>query len=150
VIASQALISGAFSLTRQAIQLGYLPRLDVRHTSSETEGQIYMGAVNWVLAVACLLLVLFFERSTRLAAAYGIAVTGTMAITSGAYFVVTRTRWGWPLWRALPLLMLFLSTDLLFFGSNLLKFVDGGYVPIVVASAIFVIMLVWRTSRRGR
>ncbi|MDB4970564.1 MAG: Kup system potassium uptake protein [Myxococcales bacterium] len=147
VIASQALISGAFSLTRQAIQLGYLPRLEIRHTSSETEGQIYIGAINWMLAIACLALVLAFERSTRLAAAYGIAVTGTMAITSGVYFVVLREDWKWPLWRALPLLIVFLSVDLSFFGANLLKFLDGGYVPIVVATLIFVIMVVWRRGR---
>jgi KUP system potassium uptake protein len=147
VIASQALISGAFSLTRQAIQLGYLPRLEVRHTSSATEGQIYIGAVNWILALACLGLVLGFGASTRLAAAYGIAVTGTMAITSGVYFVVLREDWKWPLWKALPLLVMFLAVDLTFFGSNLLKFVDGGYVPIVVAVIVFVIMVVWRRGR---
>ncbi len=147
VIASQALISGAFSLTRQAIQLGYLPRFNVRHTSSATEGQIYIGAVNWILAICCLALVLAFKGSSALAAAYGIAVTGTMAITSGCYFVVLREDWKWPLWRALPLLLLFLVVDLTFFGSNLLKFLDGGYVPIVVAVVVFVIMLVWRRGR---
>jgi KUP system potassium uptake protein len=147
VIASQALISGAFSLTRQAIQLGYLPRLELRHTSVETEGQIYIGAVNWLLAVACIGLVLGFQASSRLAAAYGIAVTGTMAITSGCYFVVMRRTWKRPLWQALPLLVLFLAIDLTFFGSNLLKFVDGGYVPIVVALFVFTIMMVWRRGR---
>ncbi|HEX9103295.1 MAG TPA: KUP/HAK/KT family potassium transporter [Polyangia bacterium] len=147
VIASQALISGAFSLTRQAIQLGYLPRLEVRHTSSAAEGQIYIGSVNWLLAAACLTLVVAFGASSRLAAAYGIAVTGTMAITSGVYFVVLREDWKWPLWRALPLLLLFLSVDLPFFASNLLKFVDGGYVPIVVAAIVFIVMIVWRRGR---
>jgi KUP system potassium uptake protein len=147
VIASQALISGAFSLTRQAIQLGYLPRFDVRHTSSAAEGQIYIASVNWILAVACLALVVGFGASTRLAAAYGIAVTGTMAITSGAYFVVLREDWKWPLWKALPLLILFVAVDLTFFGSNLLKFVDGGYVPIVVAVIVFVVMVTWRRGR---
>jgi KUP system potassium uptake protein len=147
VIASQALISGAFSLTRQGIQLGYLPQMEVRHTSHETEGQIYIGAVNWLLAIACLCLVLVFQESSRLAAAYGIAVTGTMAITSGVYFVVLREDWKWPLWQALPLLTLFLITDLAFFGANLLKFLDGGYVPIVVAFLVFAIMLVWRRGR---
>jgi KUP system potassium uptake protein len=147
VIASQALISGAFSLTQQAIQLGFLPRFEVRHTSSSTEGQIYIGAINWILAFLCLALVLGFKSSSRLAAAYGIAVTGTMAITSGCYFVVLRQDWKWPLWKALPLLILFLAVDLTFFGSNLLKFVDGGYVPIVVAVAVFVIMVVWRRGR---
>jgi KUP system potassium uptake protein len=147
VIASQALISGAFSLTRQAIQLGYLPRLDVRHTSQDAEGQIYIGAINWILAFACLGLVLAFRGSTRLAAAYGIAVTGTMAITSCCYFVVVRQRWKWPLWKALPLVALFLVVDLVFFGSNLLKFVDGGYVPIVVAVLVYVVMIIWRRGR---
>ena len=147
VIASQALISGAFSLTRQAVQLGYLPRMTIKHTSSETEGQIYIGAVNWGLAIACIALVLGFRGSSRLAAAYGIAVTGTMAITSVVYFVVVRRHWGWPLWKALPLLVLFLSWDLPFFGSNLLKFVDGGYVPILVAVLFFSLMMVWRRGR---
>ena len=147
VIASQALISGAFSLTRQAIQLGYLPQLEIRHTSSDAEGQIYIASVNWILAICCIGLVIGFGASTRLAAAYGIAVTGTMAITSGVYFVVVREDWKWPLWKALPLLLLFLAVDLTFFASNLLKFVDGGYVPIVVALFIFVIMLVWRRGR---
>ena len=147
VIASQALISGAFSLTQQAMQLGYLPRFDVRHTSSATEGQIYIGAINWLLAIFCLGLVLAFRESSRLAAAYGIAVTGTMAITSGVYFVVLREDWKWPLWKALPLLLLFLAVDLVFFGSNLLKFVDGGYVPILVAAIVFTIMVVWRRGR---
>jgi KUP system potassium uptake protein len=147
VIASQALISGAFSLTRQAVQLGYMPRVTIRHTSSQTEGQIYISAVNWGLAIACLLLVIGFRESSRLAAAYGIAVTGTMAITSGVYFVVLREDWKWPLLKALPLLLLFLAWDLPFFGSNLLKFVDGGYVPILVALLIFTLMMVWRRGR---
>jgi KUP system potassium uptake protein len=147
VIASQALISGAYSLTAQAIQLGYLPRMTIRHTSHETEGQIYIGAINWFLALACLLLVVSFRESGRLAAAYGIAVTGTMAITSIVYFVVVRREWKWPLWQALPLLLLFLAWDLPFFGSNLLKFVDGGYVPLLIASGLFVLMLNWRRGR---
>ena len=147
VIASQALISGAFSLTRQAAQLGYLPRFEIRHTSSAAEGQIYIGAINWLLAFACLTLVLVFGASTRLAAAYGIAVTGTMAITSGVYFVVLREDWKWPLWKALPLLLVFLSIDLAFFGSNLLKFADGGYVPLLVAVVVFAVMIVWRRGR---
>ncbi|HEY2744142.1 MAG TPA: KUP/HAK/KT family potassium transporter, partial [Polyangia bacterium] len=103
--------------------------------------------VNWILAICCLGLVLAFKGSSALAAAYGIAVTGTMAITSGCYFVVLREDWKWPLWRALPLLVVFLAVDLTFFGSNLLKFVDGGYVPIVVAILVFAIMIVWRRGR---
>jgi KUP system potassium uptake protein len=147
VIASQALISGAFSLTRQATQLGYLPRITVRHTSSATEGQIYVPAVNWLLAVACIALVLGFKESSRLAAAYGIAVTGTMAITSIVYYVVVREDWKWPRWKALPLLILFLCWDLPFFASNMLKFPDGGYVPIIVAVIIFDCMMIWRRGR---
>jgi KUP system potassium uptake protein len=147
VIASQALISGAFSLTRQATQLGYLPRITVRHTSSATEGQIYVPFVNWALAIACLALVLAFRESSRLAAAYGIAVTGTMGITSIVYYVVVREDWKWPRWKALPLLLLFLGWDIPFFVSNMLKLPDGGYVPIVVAILIFTVMMVWRRGR---
>jgi KUP system potassium uptake protein len=148
VIASQALIAGAFSLTHQAVQLGFFPRVTVTHTSSETEGQIYIPEINWGLATASILLVLLFKASSGLASAYGIAVTGTMAITSIVFFEVTRTHWGWPAWRSVPLLLLFLSFDLPFFGSNLFKFVDGGYVPILVGAVIFVVMLTWKHGRR--
>jgi KUP system potassium uptake protein len=147
VIASQALISGAYSLTHQATHLGYLPRVAIKHTSSHTEGQIYIGSVNWALAICCLALVLGFRESTRLASAYGIAVTGTMGITSIVYFVVLRVDWKWPLWKALPLLILFLCWDLPFFGANLLKIVDGGYVPILVAIFLFTLMMIWRRGR---
>jgi KUP system potassium uptake protein len=147
VIASQALISGAFSLTHQAVQLGYLPRVTVQHTSSETEGQIYVPEVNWGLAVACIALVLTFQESSKLAAAYGIAVTGTMGITSIVYFVVLRQTWGWSLAKALPLLVLFLAFDLPFFGANLLKFFEGGYVPILVAAVFFALMVTWKRGR---
>jgi KUP system potassium uptake protein len=147
VIASQALISGAFSLTSQAVQLGFFPRVTVRHTSTESEGQIYVPEINWGLAIACVVLVLTFQASTRLAAAYGIAVTGTMAITSLIYFEVTRKTWKWPLWKSLPLLLLFLSFDIPFFVANLFKFVDGGYVPIAVAAVLSVIMITWKRGR---
>jgi KUP system potassium uptake protein len=147
VIASQALISGAYSLTHQAVQLGFLPRVTIVHTSSETEGQIYIPEVNWGLAVACIALVLTFRESSKLAAAYGIAVTGTMGITSIVYFVVLRRTWGWSLARALPLLVLFLALDLPFFGSNLLKFLDGGYVPMLVGAVFFTLMLIWKRGR---
>jgi KUP system potassium uptake protein len=143
VIASQALITGVFSLTHQAVQLGFFPRVAVRHTSSESEGQIYVPVVNWGLAIACITLVLAFRESSRLAAAYGIAVSGTMAITSVVFFEVTRKVWKWPLWRAVPLLVLFLSFDLPFLGANLLKFGDGGYVPIGVGALFFAMMLIW-------
>ena len=148
VIASQALISGAFSLTHQAVQLGYLPRVRVTHTSQSAEGQIFVPEVNVVLAVACIALVLTFQHSARLASAYGIAVTGTMAITSIIFFEVTRTTWKWPVWKALPLLALFLSFDVPFFVANLFKFVDGGYVPIVVAAGLCVVMITWNRGRR--
>ena len=147
VIASQALISGAFSLTHQAVQLGFLPRVTIKHTSHETEGQIYVPEVNWGLAIACITLVLVFKESSKLAAAYGIAVTGTMGITSIVYFVVVRKTWGWSLAKALPLLILFLAFDLPFFGANLLKFFEGGYVPMVVAVVLFFLMVVWKRGR---
>jgi KUP system potassium uptake protein len=148
VIASQALISGAFSLTHQAVQLGFLPRVKVTHTSQSAEGQIFVPEVNVVLAIACIALVLTFQHSERLAAAYGIAVTGTMAITSIIFFEVTRTTWGWPMWKAVSLLVLFLAFDVPFFVMNLFKFVDGGYVPVVVAAVLCVVMITWNRGRR--
>jgi KUP system potassium uptake protein len=148
VIASQALISGAFSLTHQAVQLGFFPRVTITHTSREAEGQIYVPEINWGLAVACIALVIGFKESSRLAAAYGIAVTGTMAITSVVFFEVTRTTWKWPLWKAVPLLVLFLSFDLPFFGANLFKFVDGGYVPVLIGLGFFIVMMNWKRGRR--
>jgi KUP system potassium uptake protein len=149
VIASQALISGVFSLTHQAVQLGYFPRVTVNHTSRETEGQIYVPLMNWGLMLACIALVLGFKASTRLASAYGIAVSGTMALTSVVFFVVTRRAWKWSTLRAATLLGLFLSFDLPFFGANLGKFVDGGYVPIVAGAFIFVIMVAWHRGRQA-
>jgi KUP system potassium uptake protein len=148
VIASQALISGAFSLTHQAIQLGFFPRVTVTHTSKDAEGQIYVPEINWGLAVACIALVLAFRESSRLAAAYGIAVTGTMTITSLIYFEVTRTTWRWPLAKAILLLVLFLSFDVPFFVANLFKFFEGGYVPLLIAAAFCVVMITWHRGRR--
>lgn len=147
VIASQALISGVFSLTQQAIQLGYFPRVEVRHTSGEAEGQIYVPALNWLLAVACILLVLAFEKSSRLAAAFGLAVSGTMAITSVIYYLVTRHTWGWTRAKSTALLVAFLALDLPFFGANLLKFKDGGYLPLAVGSGFLAVMVAWRWGR---
>ncbi len=147
VIASQALISGAYSLTHQAVQLGYFPRVTVLHTSKDTEGQIYIPQINWGLAIACVLLVLGFQQSGKLAAAYGIAVTGTMGITSVIYLVVVSQTWKWPLWRAVPLVLLFLSFDLPFFAANTLKFFEGGYVPIIVGAGFFFVMLTWKIGR---
>jgi KUP system potassium uptake protein len=148
IIASQALISGAFSLTNQAVQLGFFPRVTIKHTSDEAEGQIYVPEINWMLAIACIALVAWAGSSSKLAAAYGIAVTGTMGITSVVFFVVTRTTWKWPLWRALPLLVFFLAFDIPFFVANAAKFFHGGYVPIVIGAVFFTIMVVWRRGRR--
>jgi KUP system potassium uptake protein len=148
-IASQALISGVFSLTHQAVQLGYFPRVTIRHTSREAEGQIYVPLMNWALMVGSVALVLGFRHSARLGAAYGIAVSGTMAITSVVFFEVTRKTWGWPAVRSVPLLLLFLSFDLPFFGANLTKFVDGGYIPILVGALFFVMMLDWHVGRQN-
>jgi KUP system potassium uptake protein len=148
VIASQALISGVFSLTQQATQLGMFPRVTVHHTSHHAEGQIYLPEINWALMVACVLLVLGFRSSDKLAAAYGIAVSGTMGITSVCYYAVARQTWRWPTTKAAPLLVLFLFFDATFFAANLLKFVDGGYVPIGIAAVVCALMLVWNRGRR--
>jgi KUP system potassium uptake protein len=147
IVASQALISGAFSLTQQAVQLGFSPRVTIRHTSEEAEGQIYIPEVNWALMIACIALVLSFRESSKLAAAYGIAVTGTMAITSVLFFEVTRQRWGWPLWRSALLALLFLTIDLAFLGANVLKITHGGWVPLAMAAGIFTLMITWKQGR---
>ncbi len=145
VIASQALISGAFSLTRQAIQLGYMPRLEIRHTSSETEGQIYVPEINWGLMISCLVLVLVFRSSSNMAAAYGIAVTGTMAITTVLFYVVVRGWWG--TWRAALICSVMFVIDLAFFGANLIKLESGGWIPLVVAAGILALMTTWKGGR---
>ncbi len=147
VIAAQALISGAFSLTRSAMQLGYFPRVRVKHTASESQGQIYVPQVNYILAIGCILLVLIFRESTRLAAAYGLAVTGTMVLTSCIYYVVIRESWKWPAARAIPLLVFFLAMDLPFLWANLFKFLDGGYVPVLIGAAVMIIMVLWNRGR---
>jgi KUP system potassium uptake protein len=147
IIASQALITGVFSLTHQAVQLGLFPRVTVAHTSRETEGQIYVPEMNWGLCILCIALVLSFRESARLAAAYGIAVSGTMGITTIVYFVVTRRTWKWPLWKSVLPLVLFLSFDLPFFAANLTKFLDGGWIPILVGAVMLVVMIDWRVGR---
>lgn len=147
VIASQALISGIFSLIRQAMQQGLCPRMRVVHTSGEMIGQIYIPAVNYALMVGCIGVSIGFKRSTDLAGAYGIAVTGTMIITSLLFFLVVTRRWQWPLWKAAPLVALFLCFDLSFFGSNLLKIVDGGWFTLLVAFLIAVALGTWRRGR---
>ena len=147
VVASQALISGAFSLTRQAVQLGYVPRVTIVHTSGKTEGQIYVPEVNSILMFACLALVLGFRASSGLADAYGIAVTGTMAITSVLFVFVARDRWQWPIWKCVVLAILFLTFDLGFFAACAAKIVTGGWFPLAVAVAVFTIMTTWKKGR---
>jgi KUP system potassium uptake protein len=147
IVASQALISGAFSLTRQAVQLGYLPRVTIVHTSKKEAGQIYIPEVNTALMVGCLALVLGFRSAGALAAAYGIAVTGTMVITTALFAVVARGRWGWSLGHVAALTILFMSIDLAFLGANVLKIVNGGWVPLAVAAVLFVVMTTWKTGR---
>jgi KUP system potassium uptake protein len=144
VIASQAVITGAYSLTRQAIQLGLLPRLNVRHTSAEVAGQIYLPRVNWLLLAIVLFLVLTFKSSSALAAAYGVAVTLTMITTSVMAFLVLRRRWRWPLWRVAALLAPLLSLELIFFSANAIKLVEGAWVPLAIAGALMAAMLTWR------
>ena len=148
VVASQALISGAYSLTQQAVQLGFFPRVTIVHTSKHTEGQIYIPEINNMLLVACVGLVLAFRSSSALAAAYGIAVTGTMSITTIVYYVVCTRTWGWPAWKAMPLAGLFLVVDLAFFGATAVKLPDGGWFPILMAAGIFTVMTTWQTGRR--
>ena len=148
IIASQALISGAFSLTRQAIQLGYAPRLTVEHTSSLQMGQIYVPQVNWFLATCTILIVVGFGSSGALAAAYGIAVTLTMIITAILLHVIAIERWGWPLPAALAVTATFLIIDLSFFSANLLKVMQGGWLPIAIGIFLFTLMTTWKTGRR--
>ncbi len=147
VIASQALISGAFSLTRQATQLGYSPRVLIRHTSEHEAGQIYVPAVNWALMAACIALVFGFRSSANLAAAYGLAVTATMVITTILFFVVARDRFGWSPAAAGAASGVFLAIDLGFFGANVFKIPAGGWFPLVVGSAVFTVLTTWYRGR---
>ncbi len=147
-IASQAVISGAFSLTYQAVQLGYLPRIEIRHTSSEEKGQIFVPVVNWLLFFTTLWLVLSFRSSSSLAAAYGIAVSTTMVITTFLIGFLAHRVWNWPLWRVISVFLVFLVVDIAFFGSNLLKVHQGGWYPLFVGGIILLVMATWRTGRR--
>ncbi|SNS20253.1 KUP system potassium uptake protein [Humidesulfovibrio mexicanus] len=147
VIASQAMISGVYSLTQQAVQLGFCPRIRIVNTSAQTKGQIYLPGVNTALMFACLGLVLAFRSSSGLAAAYGIAVTIDMTISSLFFFLIARMLWGWSLWKALPLVALFLLFDLSFLGSNLLKVTDGGWFTLTVAALIMTAMATWRQGK---
>ena len=147
VIASQALISGAFSVTKQVIQLGYLPRLQIRHTSTKDKGQIYMPFVNWALFAMIVLAVVLFRSSSNLAAAYGIAVTLDMLITTVLTFFVIRYGWGYPLWLCVLATGFFFAIDLAFFSSNLLKLIDGGWFPLLIGGCIFTLMITWKDGR---
>ena len=146
VIASQAVITGAYSLRSQAIQMGLLPRLDVRHTSAAVLGQIYMPRVNWLLLFGVLMLVILFYSSSSLATAYGIAVTGTMVVTTAMAFIVVWKVWNWRIWSTIALMLPLLAIDLIFLAANLLKVHEGGWITIMVG--VFMMVLVW-TWRRG-
>ena len=147
IIASQAVISGAFSLTRQAIQLGYCPRMEILHTSAKEIGQIYVPAINWTLLIMIIALVLGFQSSSSLAAAYGIAVTGTMAITTILAFVVVRKLWGWNAFASGAVVTGLLAVDLAFLGANVVKVEHGGWFPLVVGAIIFTLMSTWKRGR---
>ena len=148
IIASQALISGAFSLTQQAIQLGYCPRLDIEHTSHSEMGQVYVPQVNWALMLSTIVIVIGFGSSTALAAAYGIAVTLTMVITAVLLQVVATERWHWPPVVAYAVTGVFLTIDLAFFGANALKIAHGGWLPLVIGGLLFTLMTTWKTGRK--
>jgi KUP system potassium uptake protein len=147
VIASQAVISGAFSVTRQAVQLGFLPRVTIRHTSHEEEGQVYAPAVNWLLFVAVVALVVGFGSSAHLASAYGIAVTGTLAIDTILFFVVVRMLWHKPWWMVAIGAAGFLTVDLAFFGANVPKVLHGGWFPLTIAAVVFTVLITWQRGR---
>ena len=147
IIASQAVISGAFSLTQQAIQLGFLPRMQIKHTSASAAGQIYIPTLNWGLMIMVIILVLFFRSSSNLAAAYGIAVTGAMFIDTLLLAAVLVTLWRWPLWKAAPLVLAFIVVDLAYLGANLIKVPDGGWVPLTIGLLIFTMLTTWSRGR---
>ncbi len=147
VIASQAVISGAFSVTRQAVALGFLPRLRILHTSSKEIGQVYVPVVNWGIYLAVVALVVGFRSSTNLAAAYGIAVTGTLAIDTILFFVVVRLLWHKPRWLAIGGAIAFLIVDLGFFAANIPKITHGGWFPLAIASLAFTTLMTWRAGR---
>jgi KUP system potassium uptake protein len=143
VVASQALISGAFSLAHQCVQLRYSPRVSIVHTSRSVMGQIYIPEVNAALMIGCLVLVVEFGSSSALGGAYGVAVTGTMAVTTVLFCVLARQRWRWPPWRIAAVAVVFLGIDLAFLSSNLTKVVQGGWVPLAIAAGVFLLMSTW-------
>src|SRR3569832_886097 len=147
VIASQAVISGAFSVCQQAVQLGYLPRMTVVHTSASKVGQIYVPFVNWTLLVAVTVLELGFQSSSNLASAYGVAVTGAMLIDSVQLTLVMVLLWRWSIWLVIPLAGAFLLIDSAFFGANVTKISHGGWFPLVIASAAFTLLSTWKRGR---
>lgn len=147
-IASQALISGAFSLTQQAMQLGFVPRMRLIHTSRTYIGQIYLPGINWALWLGCVALVLSFRSSDALASTYGVAVTGTMLITTVLFAVVQYRIWHWPVWQVVGLTSAFLTVDLAFFGANMVKFVEGGWFPLAAGAVIYLLMSTWRRGRQ--
>jgi KUP system potassium uptake protein len=148
VIASQALISGAFSLTMQAVQLGYLPRVEIRHTSAREMGQIYIPSVNWILLASCIGLVLGFRSSSAVAAAYGVAVTTTMVVTTLLMTALLRERWKWSALRVAAFSLVFLAIDLAFWSANVVKIPHGGWFPLVVGAAVFILMTTWKAGRQ--
>jgi len=147
VIASQATISGAYSITKQAIQLGFLPRMSVVQTSARERGQIYLPGINWILLAAVLAAVIGFGSSSRLASAYGVAVTATMLVDSLLTFIVIRYLWKYPLWLCVAATGFFVVIDLAFFGATLLKVVDGGWFPLLIGAIVFTVMTTWRQGR---
>ena len=147
IIASQAVISGAFSLTQQAIQLGYFPRLRITHTSAAQIGQIYIAPINWILMVCTIALVIGFQSSSKLAAAYGVAVTATMLITTALFYVIMRKRWGWNPLVAVLLTAMFAVVDIAFFAANIGKILHGAWFPLVIGAIVFIIMETWKDGR---
>jgi KUP system potassium uptake protein len=148
IIASQAVISGTFSITQQAMQLGYSPRMEIQHTSHEEKGQIYLPGINWALMIAVAILVVGFGSSSNLAAAYGIAVTGTMVITTILAFIVVRNLWKWSLWLSVLVAGGFLAVDLIYFSANAVKIHEGGWFPLLLGMSIFLLMTTWKKGRR--
>lgn len=147
IIASQALITGAFSLTHQAIRLGIFPRVRLIHTSADVEGRVYLPFMNWLLALSCMATVLAFRESGRLAAAYGLAVSGTMLLTTVVFFYVAHFRWGWSLWKIVPLTVFLIALDAGFLIANLPKIPEGGYLPLLIGFVFFGVMVIWQQGR---
>ncbi|MGH8962355.1 MAG: potassium transporter Kup [Jatrophihabitantaceae bacterium] len=148
VIASQAVISGAFSVTRQAMRLGFLPHLTVRHTSTKEGGQIYVPSVNWLLFGGVLILMLAFRSSNRLATAYGLAVTGTLILTTALFLIVASTIWHWAVWRLIVVAVVFGGVELMFFAANLTKVAHGGWLPLLIGAIVVIVMTTWQRGRR--